>query len=208
MSANPVPLVESCVASALLPVSDRRASPRFRAVCFDVKVVRGENAGLFRARNISDTGIMLDTHWRIAAGERVLVKLSERLAIHGAVSWSEDGHCGIGFDHPIDCAALLRAGAELKREDRRSGALRLETMTRATCYGENGIRPVRITDISHRGMGLAHDGTLAPGMQLRLIAENGIARSGAVRWASAGRAGVRLVEPLSSEELEAVARAV
>ena len=207
MSANPVPSGESSLANALPAMPDRRASPRFLAVCFDVKVVRGDNAGLFRARNISDSGIMLDTHWRLAPGERVLVKLSDRLAIHGAVSWTEDGRCGIGFDRPIDCAALLRAGAELKRDDRR-GALRLETMSRATCYGENGIRPVRITDVSHRGMGLAHDGTLAPGMLLRLVAESGIARSGAVRWASAGRAGVRLVEPLSSEELERVGQPV
>jgi len=182
---------------------DRRTRPRFRTICFNVKVVRGENAGLFRARNISDTGIKLDTHWRLALGERVLVKLSERLAIHGAVSWSEDGRCGIEFDRPIDCAALLRTGAELKREDRRD-ALRLETMTRATSYGENGIRPVRITDVSPRGMGLAHDGTLVPGMLLKLIAENGVTRCGAVRWATAGRAGVRLVEPLSSQELERV----
>jgi hypothetical protein len=57
-------------------------------------------------------------------------------------------------------------------------------------------------------MGLAHDGTLAPGMLLKLIAENGVARSGAVRWATAGRAGVRLVEPLSSEELERVGETV
>jgi hypothetical protein len=203
MSADPVPSAESGLTNISYARLDRRTTPRFRTVCFDVKMVRGENAGLFRARNISDTGIKLDTHWRLALGERVLVKLSERLAIHGAVSWSEEGRCGVQFDHPIDCAALLRAGAEMKRDDRR-GALRLETMTRATSYGENGIRPVRITDVSPRGMGLAHDGTLAPGMLLKLIAENGVARSGAVRWASAGRAGVRLVEPLSSEELERV----
>lgn len=208
MSAFPVPSAASGVVGGLLPTADRRGSPRFCAVCFDVKVVRGDNAGLFRARNISDTGMKLDTHWRLAGGERVLVKLSERIALHGIVSWSEPGHCGIQFDRPIDCAALLRAGAELKRDDRRAGALRLETMTRATCYGENGIRAVRIIDVSHRGMGLAHDGTLAQGMQLKLIAENGVARSGAVRWASAGRAGIRLVEPLSSEELERVGERV
>nr|WP_166177258.1 PilZ domain-containing protein [Altererythrobacter segetis] len=207
MSADPLPSVEYGLTNLSYAKLDRRSTPRFRTVCFDVKVVRGENAGLFRARNISDTGIKLDTHWQLTAGERVLVKLSESLAIHGAVLWSESGRCGIGFDRPIDCASLLRAGAELKRDDRR-GALRLETMTRATSYGENGIRPVRITDVSPRGMGLAHDGTLAPGMQLKLIAENGVARIGAVRWATAGRAGVRLVEPLSSEELERVGETV
>ena len=208
MSANPVPPVEYGLTNISYAKLDRRTTPRFRTVCFDVKMVRGGNAGLFRARNISDTGIKLDTHWRLAFGERVLIKLSERLAINGVVSWSEDGRCGVEFDHPIDCAAVLRAGAELKREDRRQGALRLETMTRATSYGENGIRAVRITDVSHLGMGLAHDGSLAMGMPLKLIAENGVARSGAVRWASAGRAGIRLVEPLSSEDLERVKETV
>jgi len=204
MSANPVPPAQCGLTSISYAKLDRRTTPRFRTVCFDVKLVRGENAGLFRARNISDTGSKLDTHWRLASGERVLIKLSERLAINGMVSWSEAGRCGIAFDRPIDCAALLRVGAELKRDDRRQGALRLETMTRATCYAESGIRAVRITDVSHRGMGLAHDGALAAGMPLKLIAENGVTRSGAVRWATAGRAGVRLVEPLSSEELERV----
>jgi hypothetical protein len=204
MSTTSVPSAECGLTRIAYSKLDRRHTPRFRTVCFDVKVVRGDNAGLFRARNISDTGIKLDTHWRMALGERVLIKLSEQLAINGNVSWSEPGRCGIAFERAIDCAALLRAGAELKREDRRHGALRLETMTRATCYGENGIRPVRITDVSHLGMGVAHDGTLAAGMLLRLIAENGVSRSGAVRWASAGRAGVRLIEPLSSEELERV----
>ncbi len=208
MSSNPLPSVECGPENGILSRLDRRASPRFHTVCFDVKIVRGENAGLFRARNISDSGLKLDTHWRLAFGERVLIKLSEHQAIHGMVSWCEDGRCGIAFDRPINCAALLREGAELKRDDRRGGALRLETMTRATCYGENGIRPVRITDVSHHGMGLTHDGTVTAGMLLRLIAENGVTRSGAVRWASAGRAGIRLEEPLSSEELERVGEAV
>jgi hypothetical protein len=196
-----MPTREYCLADTLFPVLDRRASPRFRTVCFDVKVVRGENAGLFRARNISDTGIMLDTRWRLAAGERVLVKLSERLAMTGAVSWSDGERCGILFDHPIDCAALLRAGAEMKREDRRGGALRLAATSRATCYGENGIRAVKVTDVSHRGMGLAHDGTLAEGMMLTLAIEGGIECRAAVRWASGERAGVRLMDPLTCEEL-------
>jgi hypothetical protein len=204
MAANPEPSADYCLANTLFPVLDRRASPRFRAVCFDVKVVRGENAGLFRARNISDSGMMLDTHWRFAVGERVLIKLSERLALHGAVSWSDGRRCGIEFEHPIDCVGLLRAGAELKREDRRGGALRLATMTRATCYAENGIRAVKVTDVSHHGMGLAHDGSLAEGMSLKLVVESGVERSAAVCWATGGRAGVRLTEPLSCEELDRV----
>jgi hypothetical protein len=79
---------------------------------------------------------------------------------------------------------------------------------RATCYGENGIRAVKVTDASHHGLGLAHDGSLAEGMELKLIVAGGIERRGAVRWASAARGGVRLLEPLTCEELERVGEAV
>lgn len=204
MSANPRPSVQSCLADSLFPISDRRASPRFRTVCFDVKVERGGNLGLFRARNISDAGMMLSTHVQLEVGEPVLIGLSERLAIRGTISWCDEHQCGVRFERPIDCAALLRAGAEQKREDRRGGALRLATMSRATSYTEDGIRAVKVTNVSHRGMGLAHEGTLRAGMLLKLVVESGIERTGAVRWSRGGRAGIRLAEPLNCQELECV----
>jgi hypothetical protein len=79
-------------------------------------------------------------------------------------------------------------------------------MRLATAYAEHGIRAVRITNVSHRGMGLAHDGSLAEGMALKLVVESGIERCGMVRWSRDGRAGVRLLEPLSCAELEVVGR--
>ena len=51
-------LAERQLADVLFPMPDRRASPRLRTVCFDVMVERDGSAGLFRVRNISDTGIM------------------------------------------------------------------------------------------------------------------------------------------------------
>jgi hypothetical protein len=50
-------------------------------------------------------------------------------------------------------------------------------------------------------MGLAHDGSLAPGMLLKLIVESGLERGAAVRWSDRRRAGIRLMEPLTCEEL-------
>lgn len=198
------PSSQPCLADSLFPISDRRASPRLRTVCFDVKVERGGNFGLFRARNISDAGMMLDTHVKLDVGEPVLVGLSERLAVRGTISWCDEHHCGIRFEQQIDCAALLRAGAEQKREDRRGGSLRLAAMSRATSYTEDGIRAVRVTNVSRRGMGLAHEGTLRTGMSLKLVVESGIERMGAVRWARGGRAGIRLMEPLNCQEVERV----
>ena len=204
MSANPKPPAPCWLADTLFPIPDRRASPRIRTVCFDVRLNRGGRVGLYRVRNISDAGMMLDTRARIEPGERVLVELAEPFAIEGTVTWSDAERCGIEFVRPIDCAALLSAQAERKRDDRRGGGLRLATMRLATAYAENGIRAVRITNVSHRGMGLAHDGFLAEGMPLKLIVESGVERSGTVRWSKDGRAGIRLLEPLTRDELEHV----
>jgi hypothetical protein len=200
------PAAPCWLADTLFPIPDRRASPRIRLVCFDVRIGRGGRVGLYRARNISDAGMMLQTGARFDVGESVLVELAEPFAIEGKVSWSEQQSCGIEFVRPIDCAALLAAQAGRKRDDRRGGGLRLATMRLATAYAENGIRAVRVTNVSHRGMGLAHDGFLEEGMLLKLIVESGVERSGRVRWSRDGRAGLRLLEPLSCEELETVGR--
>lgn len=182
---------------------DRRASPRFHAVCFDVTVERNGGVGLFRARNISDSGIMVHTHVALVIGEPVLVGLSERLAIRGTVLWHNERCCGIQFEQPIDCAELLRTGAEHKRVDRRC-SVRLTATRLATTYAENGIRAVKIVDVSHRGMGLAHNGGLARDMLLKLVLESGIEREARVRWSRRGQAGIRLLEPLSCDELARV----
>lgn len=205
MASDPKPAAQTRLTDALFPIPDRRASARLRTVCFDVRLNRGGQVGLYRVRNISDAGMMLDTHARFKIGERVLIELVEPFAIEGTISWSEDTRCGIEFVEPIDCAALLAAQAERKRDDRRGGGLRLATMRLATAYAEHGIRAVRVTNVSHRGMGLAHDGSLAPGMLLKLVVESGLERGAAVRWSAHGRAGVRLMEPLTCEELASAA---
>lgn len=201
MSANSRPLSEYEHADALLPGPDRRASQRIRTVYFTVKVDRGGGLWLLRARNISDTGMMLDTHITLDVDEPVTITLSEGVDIPGVVQWYDKHRCGVRFDQPIDSAALLHAEAERKRSDRRGGALRLAARRLATSFTEKGIRAVRIFDVSHRGMGLTHDGTLGSGMLLNLVVDSGIQRSAEVRWSEDGRAGIRLLEPLNCQEL-------
>lgn len=205
MQADSKTSAECWLANTLFPVPDRRTSPRVRTVCLVVKVNRGGKAAILRARNVSDDGMMLSTPVPLDVGERVLINLSEKLAVHGTVLWADNERCGVQFARPIDSADLLRAAEEQKRVDRRGGAQRLATMRLATTYAENGIRAVRITNVSHRGMGLAHDGSLKRGMLLKLVVESGLERGAAVRWSEDGRAGIRLMDPLTCEELAGAA---
>ena len=201
MSANSVRSSEHGLAHTLIPISDRRASPRIRTVCFTVKVDHGGAAGLFRARNISDTGMMLETHVPLDVGEPVLINLSEDIAIQGTVLWQDEHRCGVRFKQAIDSAILLKAEAERKRTDRRGGALRLTASRLAASFSEKGIRAVKIVDVSHRGVGLTHDGTLEAGMLFKLAIDSEIQRIGEVRWSEDGLAGIRLTEALNCKEV-------
>jgi hypothetical protein len=205
MPQNSRASIERRPADVLFPMPDRRASPRLRTVCFDVMVERDRGAGLYRVRNISDTGLMLNTHSPLDVGEAVTIVLADQVATQGTVIWCGERCCGVQFNQAIDSVALLQAEAVWKRGDRRGGALRLTAMRLATSYGDNGIRAVKVINASHRGLGLAHDGTLAPGMELKVTVDNGIERTGMVRWSRDGRAGLHLLVPLSCEELERVA---
>ena len=69
---------------------DRRASPRFHTVCFDVTIERRGGMTLYRARNISDEGVMVHAHEPLAIGDMVVVGLSERHHVRGTVVWQNE----------------------------------------------------------------------------------------------------------------------
>src|SRR3989337_1226420 len=95
MQADSRPSAECWLATALFRVPDRRASPRVRTVCLAVKVNRGGKAAILRARNLSDDGMMLSTPAPLDVGERVLINLSEKLAVHGTVLGAGNDGSGV-----------------------------------------------------------------------------------------------------------------
>lgn len=195
------PAGEDSSSNEALRAADQRASPRVHAVLFVVKIDRAHDAGLFRVKDISDTGLRLATHVRFACRERLTIELLPDLPVEGTVAWCDNECCGVELDKPIDCADVLRRRTEQKI-DRRGHALRLPVNRRATCYAETGIRAVTITNVSRRGLGLTHGGSLEEGMVLKLVLESGTNRCGTVRWSKDGQAGVKLDQPLTWTELE------
>lgn len=201
MQVNALPVEVREQALAPLPVDDRRGSSRMRAVFFVVRVVRDGDAGLFRLQNISDSGLSLVAHVGFDVGERVSISILEDLTVKGTVMWYDGQKCGVRFDWPINSEDILRIGAQ-RRTDPRGRPMRLPTERLATSYAENGIRPVRITDVSQGGVGFKHDGTFRPGMFVKFIIEGGTERSGVVRWSAERHGGVYLIEPLNYRDLE------
>jgi hypothetical protein len=56
-------------------------------------------------RNISATGLLLDTSPGLRAGQHLIVRLNGR-TIYGRVQWSRDGRIGLKADTPISARAL------------------------------------------------------------------------------------------------------
>ena len=67
-----------------------------------VTAVDGSASGLFRVRNISSGGLMVEGPIDFARGEEVDVDLRNIGRVHATVAWNENGRCGVIFDHKID----------------------------------------------------------------------------------------------------------
>lgn len=182
---------------------DRRTSPRTLTVFLLAKIYRPSDSGLFRVRNISDTGLSVVAHGQFNLGDVVLVELATERPVAATVIRCGDDSCALQFQEPIDCARFLKRIAQQKRKDRRRAA-RLPVCKRAISYSEAGIHTVRVTNVSLRGVCLAHRGSLEPGTAIKLVLESGTTRHGAVCWSRDGYAGVFLKEPFAPYDLESV----
>ena len=186
-------------------VAERRGDRRIHTVMRVAKVTRDQDVGLWRVRNISDSGMMLATRAPVSPGERLAVALSEGVVLDARAAWWDGERCGLAFDRPIDCAALLHT---LVAEQRAPGYRppRLPVWTRAIVYCEKGLHTVRLFNLSQHGAGFSHDGCFRAGMATKLLFENGDEHRGVVRWSDGGAAGMYLTEPFPCAQLESAAR--
>jgi len=183
---------------------ERRDKARVHTVLRVARVEHAGDVGLWRVRNLSDHGMMLETGIRVVPGEELGIHLSDRISVRGRAAWCAGGRCGVEFDSPVDCAAILH---DLHAEQRSPSfrALRLPVATRAIAYCEKGLHSVKIVNLSPLGASFEHDGCFTPGMSAKLQFENGEEHRGVVRWSEDGRAGLRLDQPFASARLESAA---
>ena len=185
--------------------SERRESARFHTVLRVAQVIREHDVGLWRVRNISDSGIMLATHVQVIPGERLTVNLSDSVSIEGRAVWWDGERCGVAFDRPIYCAAVLE-GLVVEQKAARYRPPRLSVATRAIAYCDKGLHSVRVYNLSHHGAAFTHDGCFRAGMAAKLHFETGEDYRGVVRWSEDGRAGLFLTDAIPGTRLESANR--
>jgi hypothetical protein len=184
---------------------ERRESDRFHTVLRVAQVTRAHDTGLWRVRNISDGGIMLNSKVQVLPGEKLVVHLSETVSVEGRAVWWDGERCGVAFDEPIDCASLLES-LVAEQKQKRYRPPRLNVATRAIAYCDKGLHTVRVYNLSHRGAAFVHDGCFKAGMAAKLHFETGEEYRGIVRWSEEGRAGLFLTDPIPAPRLESANR--
>ena len=184
---------------------DRRDNARFHTVLRVAQVIREHDIGLWRVRNISDGGMMLATHVQVIPGERLTISLSDEVSLEGRAAWWDGERCGVAFEEPIDCAAMLE-GLVVGQKSARYRPPPLAVATRAIAYCDKGLHTVRVYNMSQHGAAFTHDGCFRRGMAAKLHFETGDDYRGVVRWSDDGRAGLYLTDPVPCAKLESANR--
>jgi hypothetical protein len=65
-----------------------------------------------RLRDISTTGVMLETELALAPGAEPLIDLAEAGSVFGTVVWTDGSRAGLRFKQPFDCTQLFKRAAE------------------------------------------------------------------------------------------------
>ena len=145
----------------------------------------------------------LDIAMPIELNEIVTVTFSPTFKLSGKVVWVNGHECGVAFDGTIDSAALLsHSSAEVHCDGYREPRLPLNVSARLRCSGY--AQQTTINDISLHGMKLTHDGTLHPGLYVRVEMSCGLQKIAMVRWTKGNLAGLFLLEPFGVDDLGSI----
>ena len=173
-------------------------APRAMTLLIAGKLVVGEHETLCRVRNMSATGMMIETHRSLSQGDEVCVHLRSSCDLRARVVWTRQGAAGLAFLTPVVLEAVLAAEAPRSRilRARLPRAPRIAAEGAITVIAGEDTHAASLLDISQGGAKLRFP--FLPKQEERLILSiPGMpTKSGAVRWLRDGEAGLAFYEPL------------
>ncbi|NIJ20797.1 hypothetical protein FHS95_002489 [Sphingomonas naasensis] len=164
---------------------------------------RGAVETLCRVRNISMTGMMLETHHTLGYGSWVAVELRSGDRLQGSVVWSSEGRAGVEFAQPIDVDYILaQAKAGLDRfcgPAPRAPRFDVECAARISCFGR--YIDVTLENISQSGARIVLPKPPREDTEVILSVPGLPTRRCTTRWAREDKAGLIFLEPISYHDL-------
>lgn len=175
---------------------ERRLVNRAVAVLRVARLISDEGDQLCVVRNVSQTGVMVDTAQPPAPGDAVWLEFSTTVKVRGIVRWVVDYRFGVEFDAATDILkALDQPAGRLRRQ--RSRAPRFVREGKVQIGGAARPAEGTILNISLGGVRAAVGRSdLAPGMRVKLDIAGLTTRDGQVRWIRSGIVGIWFNRPL------------
>ncbi len=181
-------------------------APRTMTTLMVGKLVRaGAGEQLCRVRNISATGMMLETPFPLREGDRIAVELRCGQLLEGAIMWTSAGRAGVQFTAPIDVEEVLATAkgsspaARLRRAVPRAPRFHITTTARLVCNSVSHI--VLMENLSQSGARLRLSNQPDLDRVMTLVIPGLKPRSCSIRWSDGEAAGVAFIDMIPYAEL-------
>jgi hypothetical protein len=182
--------------------ADRRESPRHRAVMRAARLLscirKVEGMGI--VRNISEGGMLVQSHLRFEIGEHIVISLLDGDCIEGEVVWQDGATFGIQFCSWISVDTVL-AKSEMDGGKLRPRPPRLNTDRPILLRSGSFLAEARLCDISQRGAKIQFLKYLPIDCRVQISHEALRPVGGGVKWQLGELAGLEFHRTLSIEEL-------
>ncbi|QHL89765.1 hypothetical protein GVO57_01650 [Sphingomonas changnyeongensis] len=169
------------------------------------KLVAAGQEALCRIRNLSETGLMLETSVALRPADRVRVEVRHHPPLDGLIVWAEGGRAGMSFDAPVAVAALVApAPAPVSRilKSRQPRGPRVAATARVTVELRGRRLTGRLCDISLGGAKIMIPVAPRPNDVLQIHVPGLPAKAATVRWVGE-EVGIAFAEPLAYDVLDA-----
>lgn len=188
------------------PASRVERAPRTVTTLLVGKLIaKGHAEHLCRVRNISATGMMIDTYQPLGFGTWVAVELRSGDRLQGSVVWSGTGRAGVEFAAPIDVDYILAEAksptVDINGNTPRAPRFEVQTAGRISSYGRQ--IDVIVENVSQTGAQIRMPRPPRKDSEVILTIPGLPQRRGTTRWATDETAGLAFHDLISYQELAA-----
>ncbi|WP_404337464.1 PilZ domain-containing protein [Sphingomonas sp. MMS12-HWE2-04] len=199
-------LVENPAAADADPSVLVERAPRIVTTLLVGKLIaKGHAEHLCRVRNISASGMMIDTYQPLGYGTWVAVELRSGDRLQGTVVWSSTGRAGVEFATDIDVDYILAEAksptVDINGNTPRAPRFVVQCQGRITSYGRH--IDVIVENVSQTGAQIRMPRPPRKDSEVILTIPGLPQRRGTTRWSTEDTAGLAFHDLISYQELAA-----
>lgn len=191
----PVPDEEADGTGSATSADDRRRANRHVSVLVLAKVTSGGVAQMCKVRDISSTGMRIETREALRPGQALSVEFRSGRRVDGVVRWVREPHAGVEFAAELEVEMLL-GHADRTTIAPRARLPRFERSAGAVVKRDTLQKPARLLNISMTGACLSETDAFRVHDPVVVTIDGLSPRSGEVMWVEGDRIGVRFLQAI------------